>query len=692
MTSIAHGLESLDQIGRIKATLKSQIGKVPHEIETRLAIEPCTTELKHLKKALGDNFDPYVRELADLMRTLRQTADRDLDGIDHEFSRAYNGYMDSTEFLKVISQISTLEDRQLSLLATHFDHRGNRQIDIKHFFQWLHSVIPSRQCIIEQAFKSLQSKGSKGVHLRRILAKVEDQRHDIWFSERQDVDGMVQLRDWIDFYTVFSDEIPRDFEFARYFYDVWEVKTASSVLQKVKDGMASLQQLSRMKNLLLEIEKIEEKVAIKSNEINQKAKDMMYLPLNGKSFSYSSKPSVKNVIFSYIEHVQCIHLANSALNILPDSIQQLTKLTYLDISSNTVSQLPQGIGELIHLQILHAERNSLCASSFPDSFGRLRAMKKLFLSFNSIEMIPKVFSGLEQLTELNLDHNKVQYISSGVSLGLSNLKFLRLSDNYLTTLNEEIRYLLSLELLELHQNSLTRLPLGLGELSQLKSISLNNNKLSDAVNFPDVSSLTELSQFSLWHNKIDRIPSSIGTLSSLIKLALPLNKIRSIRDVPFEKLVSCTEIDLHANELSEIPNRLFRIPHLSVCKLYANAIQRLPQEMEIATKLKVLQLQNNRIRTIPDCLGKMKSLLTLYLDNNRIQDLPASFAGLMRESTLHFGSLRDSETRSVLQDLRLDGNPLTPELKQIIAKGYYETALSKRYNMVRIRSKCLFLK
>jgi len=84
---------------------------------------------------------------------------------------------------------------------------------------------------------------------------------------------------------------------------------------------------------------------------------------------------------------------------------------------------------------------------------------------------------LTNLMYLFLDNNELTTLPEGISK-LANLKYLDLDYNNLTTLPEWINNLTNLKGVYLNDNNLTTLPEGISKLANLKYLDLRNNNLS----------------------------------------------------------------------------------------------------------------------------------------------------------------------------------------------------------------------
>ena len=180
-----------------------------------------------------------------------------------------------------------------------------------------------------------------------------------------------------------------------------------------------------------------------------------------------------------------IVLTLSQLKTIPESINKLNSLTYLEMGHNYLVKLPNSIGDLHSLTQLYIENN--CLIYLPDSIGDLYKLIVLNISNNRLQQIPESIGNLTSLEILELQHNCLIYLPDSIG-DLYKLIVLNISNNFLTTLPESINKLKSLECLYGENNMLLQLPESIIDLCHsLGVIHLENNQnvyLSDSkINF-----------------------------------------------------------------------------------------------------------------------------------------------------------------------------------------------------------------
>lgn len=192
------------------------------------------------------------------------------------------------------------------------------------------------------------------------------------------------------------------------------------------------------------------------------------------------------------DQVETLMLYHNQLNSLPLNIKMFSNLQVLDISSNTLTRLPDVITEL-PLRSLIAKNNLLNNESFPKTLGTLTSLKELNLSGNNISTFP------EQILEV------------------TSLKYLYLGGNHLADIPKEIWKLTYLQILCLGGNSITEVPASLGMLKNLNALVLSDNLLESLP--AAIANLKNLKSLLLHKNKLRTLPTDIIALKNLTEVS-----------------------------------------------------------------------------------------------------------------------------------------------------------------------------
>ncbi|XP_071841349.1 uncharacterized protein [Apostichopus japonicus] len=240
-----------------------------------------------------------------------------------------------------------------------------------------------------------------------------------------------------------------------------------------------------------------------------------------------------------------------------NSLSVLTKLTYLDLSGNRILELPaKCFVNNRYLKIVMLYRNNI-SSVHKEAFMELRHLEVLNLAWNNITEInlcDEKTHHLTSLTLLNLKRNSMEYFHC--SNNLSMLTSYDAEDNELSYLDEY----------------------SLHGLSQLKTLWLPGNHLSDVHEFTFGNTTHGLQHLTLSRNRFSDIPTQfIKMLTFLEILNLQFNSITALPARAFQANEFLYHINLEHNLIHvTAPNSLTGITRLRYLNLRGNVLNGLP--------------------------------------------------------------------------------------------------------------------
>ena len=145
-------------------------------------------------------------------------------------------------------------------------------------------------------------------------------------------------------------------------------------------------------------------------------------------------------VLSKLVNLEYLGLARNAFNGTLDFIGELPRLTYLNVQKcELVGTIPAVLTRLTALQELNLEQNSL-SGTIPDGISALSELEELIMHNNRISgTIPNAaFGALKQLHSLDLSFNQFSGSIPDMLKALQTLTFLRLADNYFTSVGAGI--------------------------------------------------------------------------------------------------------------------------------------------------------------------------------------------------------------------------------------------------------------
>ena len=232
-----------------------------------------------------------------------------------------------------------------------------------------------------------------------------------------------------------------------------------------------------------------------------------------------------------------------------------------------------------------------------------------------------MFDGLSNLQRLRLADNELTALSEDVFDGLDSLEELKLFGNQISTLSEDVfDGLDSLEKLYLGRNQISTLPEDVFDgLDSLETLYLGPNQIST---LPDdvFDGLGSLESLELYGNQISELPDDVfDSIISLRHLGLSRNEISELPDDVFDGLDSLTFLNLHSNQISVLPDDVFTgLDSLTQLLISYNRIAGLPEGVfDGLSQLYRLELNGNQLSELPEgVFDGLGSLLQLWLSNN----------------------------------------------------------------------------
>ena len=241
--------------------------------------------------------------------------------------------------------------------------------------------------------------------------------------------------------------------------------------------------------------------------------------------------------------------------------------------------------------------------------------------------------------------------------------------------------------LRLRFNGLSgRVPVELGQLSELRVLDLTGNTLSGSIPH-ELGDLGRLEVLALWNNRLTgSIPPELGRLSKLAQLLLSRNQISGSIPPRLGDLDRLEVLRLVNNQLTgEIPGRLADLANLRDLQLEGNFLSGpVPRSLGSLSRLKQLNLASNQlVGSIPSELGKLEALLSIQLADNQLTGrIPPQLGALGRLSTLDLsGNQLTGSLPSELGDL---ANLVKLSLSGNAISGSIPTALGRTGNLAAV--------
>ncbi|XP_060522372.1 chondroadherin-like isoform X2 [Cylas formicarius] len=214
--------------------------------------------------------------------------------------------------------------------------------------------------------------------------------------------------------------------------------------------------------------------------------DSVYEPLKIKylNLAYNKIHSLPHNVFEHLSDLEELNLEGNHFKFLDQPTQMalsgLPHLETLNLARNDLTELvEEAIHNLDNLVELNLAYNKI--DFVPDTLSLLEKLETVYLDYTMIfELTDESFLGVKSLREISLTNlPRLSYVKANTFAGLSNLKILKLSDNRnLATIDREaFAPNQILQELYLHNNSLRDLDFNLTHWTSLRLFTLDNNPL-----------------------------------------------------------------------------------------------------------------------------------------------------------------------------------------------------------------------
>jgi Leucine-rich repeat (LRR) protein len=385
-----------------------------------------------------------------------------------------------------------------------------------------------------------------------------------------------------------------------------------------------------------------------------------------------------------LKSMRWLRLNRTGLEGIPSAVNRLSNLEHLYVDGNKLLLIPPSIKLLTGLHALRASYNDLTQNEICGDLFRLEELTTVDLSHNSMTELPADISLAGNLVILSLGHNQLAGLSTDFLRYCTDLEHLDVGYNKIEVVLPQMRRLEHLRTLILSGN-----PLGgstmrsLSSLVELERLELKATSRTVSNLPPNMEELVNLTDLDLSENEITEIPPALTGLLALRRLNLSDNKISAV-PVAVAKWTCLESLNLSRNQLTVISTDLCALTTLR--RLFVNnnllAESALPSAIQGLSSLETLQASNNALTDIPVELFRCKKITQLMLHNNKLKTLPEEVHSLPN-----------------LKDLKVNGNagfvmPLRPpppvdEVKELYnidfdaAVNFQRTMSSERVSLPR---------
>jgi Leucine-rich repeat (LRR) protein/cell division FtsZ-interacting protein ZapD len=245
-----------------------------------------------------------------------------------------------------------------------------------------------------------------------------------------------------------------------------------------------------------------------------------------------------------------------------------------------------------------------------------------------------------------MDSNTDGYIS--ISEANAYTGNISISSSSINGTMEGIGYFTNITKLDIGNTNLTAIPEEIGNLVNLKSLTINGQGIGfKNSSLPEsLGNLINLETLSIRNVDMNgSLPSSLGNLVNLRNVSIMNTLITGSIPVGIGNLTSLETLQLSRNQLTgSIPESITKLNILKTLYLDSNQLSgSIPNTIGDMTMLEMLYLANNQLTgSIPESIGNANNITSIYLDNNQLS-----------------GSIPDSITKLPLFTLSLNNNQLS---------------------------------
>jgi adenylate cyclase len=335
--------------------------------------------------------------------------------------------------------------------------------------------------------------------------------------------------------------------------------------------------------------------------------------------------------FRFATRLTLLDVSNNQLDQLDHTdLSELHGLVSIKMANNKLSHLPTYFGEYSSLRNLTLSSNNF--QVFPDFVCNLPNLVDLDISFNSIRELPNI-GRLKALERLWVTNNMLAGPLDKSFQGLRSIKEIDVRFNNITNVDSIMR-LPRLEQLLLGHNSVTRFK---GSFPKLRTLILDHCPITQFELDAPMQTLTSLNMASA--KLVQFKDSMFEYLPNLTKLILDKNHFSSLSPY-IGKLRRLEHFSMIKNPLNALPPTIGCLTELKFLNLRECNLQRLPSEIWFCLKLEHLNVSSNILDGFPRHTGQAPLAPGEYISS------PATTPGLSNTPSYeNMGALDEAQSR-----------------------------------------------
>ncbi|XP_047030917.1 chaoptin-like [Helicoverpa zea] len=387
--------------------------------------------------------------------------------------------------------------------------------------------------------------------------------------------------------------------------------------------------------------------------------------------SHNALTTVDYNCFNQAVSLKVVDFSYNRINATIENIRFVvsSELEYLDFYNNSITGIQENAFINGHLNYLNLINNNITGEIRENTFSGLRNITELDLSRQCISSIKnKAFTQMVNLKHLNLSTNNILEIENA-SFSNSSIAVLDLSHNKVTHLNFLQNCLVNLTELYLNNNNITVVSeSSFDAQTQMKKLDLSMNgiKIIEQYSLP----LQNLQYLNIVGNALaGTIKENVFSPAKFLRfLDLSNFNISRIENFAFVDLTGLARLNLSNNQIETIePNNFIGVDNMYSLDLSSNRLTNLSINSTFLNNLKALYINDNFLTNISGLFKKKSKLLYLDVSNNKITNLSTVGANIFPNITVLRASNNkmktfnndNTNTLTTLIDLRLASNDIS---------------------------------
>jgi len=442
-----------------------------------------------------------------------------------------------------------------------------------------------------------------------------------------------------------------------------------------------------------------------TTEYNKEYQALMTIPQNipnGTTIARLGHNKISNIATELIalSSLQELWLSYNEFTVFPDLSDVGSTLLRIDISHNTISNIPAGVFDSMSvLTSITLRYNEL--TYFPDLSAVGSTLASLNIGYNPITSMPtSLLQNLTVMEDLDVGHTSLTQLPS-LCVQQNTLVSFNFEHNSISDASEWANSMQQCSFTQLREIELdsiqqSEIPIFGSWCANLTSLSLRGNGIM-FVNSSNTMACTNLQSFELNDNLLSSLSGLLPFASSLTSVEISSNQISSTISNETLQFVNFKRVHMIANDLTQMPD--FSASSTTIKSMYfdQNNIRSVDAAvLNSFTVLSILHLDDNLLTEFPNVDGPNATLVTLYLGDNLFTTFPKlnRIGGSLKKLRLDnnpgitYISVTDLEGLNALEELQLQGTSLdsVPDLHSLPNLEYLYLSQTDQTTPIRTAS------